>query len=112
MFLICQFGHFEASQIGDSAKSLELVAAALLVFQNSDLGCFGSRSAPEKSSCDSGVITPSEGGSLTSPDHSENGPKLVASSYDQLVNPSDQAVSNPVPMKASTVSPEVQEDRF
>ena len=82
-------------------------------FFNSAKTKFACRTAPEKSSCDSGVITPSEGGSLTSPDCSEAGPKPVSVGKEPPVSsPISSFPPRQVPAQAAVVTSELDEDRF
>jgi hypothetical protein len=73
------------------------------------------RTSPEKSSRDSGIITPSEGGSLTSPDQPD-----AVSGFERPANPEDsfapkfgdEKPAQPVhPVKAAVVTSELDQVR-
>ena len=83
------------------------------------------RISPEKTSRDSGVITPSEGGSLTSPDNSETGFKPVnpdltsskpvyseESSRQNNDRQQQQQQQQQQPVKAAVVTSELDDNRF
>ncbi len=67
------------------------------------------RTSPEKTSRDSGIITPSEGGSLTSPDHSEAGSKQVNPEDFTAVSCSEEKHHQQV--KAALVTVELDNNR-
>ena len=69
------------------------------------------RTSPEKTSRDSGVITPSEGGSLTSPDHSEAGSKQVnPEDFTTMSRSEEKQLQQPV--KAALVTVELDNNRY